>query len=85
MSRVCEIETRSEPMSPLERLDPFLDELVPNFDLFELFDADEFVQSLVRRLLQDSNGHSVTHSELIHTNLHNWENPLLGALANLFL
>lgn len=72
-------------MSPLERLDPFLDELVPKFDLFELFDADEFVQSLVRRLLQDSNGHSVTHSELIHTNLHNWENPLLGALANLFL
>lgn len=80
-----EIESRSEPMSPLERLDPFLDLLVPNFKVTTLFDAEEFVQSLVKRLLVDSDGHSVAHSELFRINFYNWVNPTVGASANLYM
>lgn len=61
---------RNIPISPLERLAPFLGELVEGFDQQKLFDADEFVRGVVGRLLKYAEGHS--EKVLISQNFYNW-------------
>lgn len=74
-----DIEKSPIPISPLERLAPFLGELVKDYDQLKLFDADEFVRSVVGRLLKDAEGHS--EKVLISQNFYNWENPLVGTFG----